>query len=143
MDEKLKLLIADDDKFTRLLYEKGISTEFFDLRMVGNGSAALKLYKAWNPDIVVLDIVMPVMTGYETLKHIREIEPARKKGQKRVPNKKHTVIIMATALGNKEDVMDCLKLGIDGYVVKPIKHREISSRIIEYYQKACPPPEDE
>lgn len=129
-DAKLKILITDDDKSIQALYYKGLPEDFFEKRIVGNGSDAIELYKSWKPDIVILDIMMPVMSGYEALKKIREMEKYSKD--------KSSVIIMATAMSSKNDILDCAKLGIQGYIIKPFKHTEISNRILSYYQKANP-----
>ena len=50
----------------------------------------------------------------------------------------NTAIVMATSLAHRDTVMDCLELGIQGYIVKPFSHKEISKRILGYYQKTNP-----
>jgi CheY-like chemotaxis protein len=124
-ETKLKILIADDDKSIQALYNKGLSDDWYEKRIVGNGNDAVEIYKSWRPDIIVLDIMMPIMSGYEVLKKIREIEKYGKD--------KSTAIIMSTAMSSKNDILDCAKLGIQGYIVKPFKHTEISSKILSYY----------
>ncbi len=126
-EPKLKILIAEDDKSTQMLYNKGLSDEWYEKHIVGNGKDAVEIYKSWKPDIIVLDIMMPVMSGYETLKKIREMEKHTKD--------KSTTIIMATAMSSKGDILDCARVGIQGYIIKPFKHAEIGSRILSYYQK--------
>ena len=133
--DKLKIIIAEDDKFMQSLYKRGISENRYDVRYVTNGEDVLDSYESWCPDIIVLDIVMPVMTGFEALKKIKEKEKLDKH-QNGKCKKKSPVIIMATAMGSKNDIMDCLKFGIDGYIVKPIKWEKIESQIMEYYNKA-------
>lgn len=134
---RLKILIAEDDKFTQSLYEKGLPKDRYERRMAGNGEEALEIYRSWNPDIVVLDIMMPVLSGYEALKQIREEEPTPDSAGNKKEGKS-TVIIMATAMSSKDDIMDCLKLRINGYLVKPINHRKINEQIMGYYNKANP-----
>lgn len=132
---KLKLLIAEDDRFSQKLYELGVSKELFEMQIANNGQEAWEIFNSnLKPDILVLDILMPIMSGYELLKKIRQQEPSAKKEDREKDNKP-TVVIMATALGSKNDIMDCLKLGINGYVIKPIKHKEINQKIFEYYCK--------
>ncbi|HJP17546.1 MAG TPA: response regulator [Nitrospinota bacterium] len=63
--DKLKLLIAEDDSLTTKLYTEGLSTETFRLRTVNNGEEAWDIYNSWKPDILILDILMPLMTGYQ------------------------------------------------------------------------------
>ncbi len=127
--DKLKILVADDDKTVQLLYKKGLPEDKFDIKIVGDGSEALETFNSWKPDIVVLDIMMPVKSGYVALKEIRESEEG---------NAEKTVVIMATAMADKNDIMDCLKLGIQGYMVKPFKHTEIAGKILASYKKARP-----
>ncbi|MBI3813949.1 MAG: response regulator [Nitrospinae bacterium] len=129
-ETRLKILIADDDKGIQALYNKGLPDDWFEKHIVGNGSDAIELYKSWRPDIIVLDIMMPVMSGYEALKKIREMEKYSKD--------KSPAIIMATAMSSKNDILDCAKLGIQGYIIKPFKHTEIGGQILSYYRKINP-----
>jgi two-component system, OmpR family, alkaline phosphatase synthesis response regulator PhoP len=122
---RLRIVIADDDKSLRVLYEKGLSNEQFEKRFAANGKEALDLYRQWKPDIMLLDVFMPVMTGYSVLKEIREKQ-----------KDSATVIIMATSLSSREDIRDCVSLGIQGYLMKPISHREISAYILSCVQEA-------
>lgn len=118
--EKLKVLIADDDLNFHQLYTYALKGDRYDVRLVENGESALACYDSWEPDIVLLDIVMPVMTGHNALKAIRERE--RKSG-------KHTTIIMVTAMTDRDGVKECAPLGIEGYIVKPFHFRELPSII--------------
>ena len=132
---KLKILIAEDDKFMQSLYKRGVSEDKYDIRYVTNGQDVLNNCESWSPDVIVLDIVMPVMSGFEALKKIKEKEKIDKLRAEE-NEKKSPVIIMATAMGSRNDIMDCLKLGINGYIVKPINWETIESQIIGYYEKA-------
>lgn len=124
---KIKILIAEDDKDTLELYRKGLAEDLFEMRFAANGKEALDLYQEWRPDIIVLDIVMPVMTGYSVLQEIRETMKDRT-----------TKIIMATSLSTRHDIMDCSKLGIHGYIIKPFQYKEIGSIIMNYLGQASP-----
>jgi len=125
--EKIKILVAEDESVAQKIYEKGLLEEVFERRIVGNGESALEVYLAWKPDIVILDFRMPKMTGYSVLKQIRELYKDTT-----------TIIIMATAISDKEEVMACVKLGIQGYIVKPVKMVTISEKILGYFQKFYP-----
>jgi CheY-like chemotaxis protein len=70
--ENLKLLIAEDNSFSRKFYDNYISGKVFDKRFAENGKVALEIYTEWRPDIILLDLMMPVMSGQEVLKEIRE-----------------------------------------------------------------------
>jgi DNA-binding response OmpR family regulator len=125
---KIKILIAEDDKDTLELYRKGLTEDLFEMRFAINGKDALDLYQEWHPHIIVLDIVMPVMTGYSVLKEIREKIKDRA-----------TKIVMATSLSTRHDIMDCSKLGIQGYIIKPFQYKEIGSIIANYLKRTGVP----
>jgi len=125
--EKIKTLIAEDDKSISLIYEIGLNREVFEKRFITNGDDVLEAYEDWGPDILILDIMLPGTSGYAILKVIREKE-----------QNTGTAIIMATSLSDRSAVMDCLELGIQGYIVKPFTHKEISQRVLSYYQKVNP-----
>lgn len=133
---KLKVLIAEDLKVYRMVYDRGLSDELFEKRFVTDGAEAVAAFTEWKPDIVVLDIIMPNMTGFQALKQIREFEPFRKAGAD--GGGRTTVVIMATGLGTKEDILDCLKVGIHGYLVKPVDKDTICERIMGYYTRIHP-----
>jgi DNA-binding response OmpR family regulator len=125
--DRIKILIAEDDHTTRLLYDKGLFDQVFDKKMIISGKEAIHVYNEWHPDIIVLDIYLPEMTGYQVLKEIRTT----------IQDKK-TTIVMATSLSGSEDVLSCMKLGVEGYIVKPFPLREIWSKILGYYAKKEP-----
>ena len=124
---KIKILIAEDDESIRDLYDMGLSKDMFEKRFAINGQDALDIYKSWEPDIIVLDIVMPVMTGYSVLQEIRENAGDNK-----------TTIIMSSSMSTKDDMRDCSKLGIQGYITKPFKFKEIGNIIINCFQNPKP-----
>ena len=122
---KLRILVAEDSLEMRGLYKLALRDELFDRIIVSNGEEALDEYSIRKPDIMLLDIMMPVKSGYQVLKEVR-----------RDFRDFSTVIIMATALKKEEDVKDCLALGIQGYIVKPFNHRTLARKIIGYFEKA-------
>ena len=125
--DKIKILIVEDDHTTRLLYDRGLFTQIFDKKMAVSGKEAILVYEEWHPDIIVLDIYLPEMTGYQVLKAIRTTIEDNK-----------TTIVMATALSGREDVLSCMKLGVEGYIVKPFQCMEIGAKILSYYAKKEP-----
>jgi DNA-binding response OmpR family regulator len=125
--DKIKILVVEDDQHTLQLYDRGLFNQVFDKKMVTSGKDALVVYDEWHPDIILLDIYLPEMTGYQVLKVIRNnIEDSK------------TTIVMATALSGTEDVMSCLKLGVEGYIIKPFPFREIAAKVLGYYEKKEP-----
>jgi len=120
---KLKILIAEDDKTTRTFYDKALDDEVFEKRFETDGEEALNAYKSWKPDILVLDIMMPGISGYTVLKTVR------------IQEKDQSVtIIMATSMDKEEDVKACLELGIQGYLVKPVDFKGAGERILSWYR---------
>ena len=120
---KLKILIAEDDDVTQKLYSIGFRDTNFELRFASNGEDALATYEAWQPDIIILDIIMPNMNGYRTLEIIRTtIKDIT------------TPVIMSSAVTDKKEILACAKLGIQGYIIKPFKAKEIAKTILGYYQ---------
>jgi CheY-like chemotaxis protein len=121
---KLKLLIAEDSKAMQSFYRKELPGDLYEQKIVSDGEQALEEYKAWRPDIVLLDMNMPVMNGYQTLKTIREGCRDRS-----------TTIIVVTSASEKDDVIACAKLCIQGYIVKPFKAEAISKAILHNHQQ--------
>ncbi len=120
---KVKILVVEDQHIIRKIYEHVLLEDVFDRRFAGDGEEALRLYKSWGPEIILLDVMLPIMNGFAVLKEIRE-----KIGDK------STTIIMQTSMSNKEDIVHCLALGIQGYVVKPFDQRDIVAKILSYYK---------
>jgi DNA-binding response OmpR family regulator len=121
---KLKILIAEDDESMQALYRKALSPGMFEPRYVGIGKEALEVYRLWRPDIIILDIMIPGMTGYEVLREIREED-----------RDSSTTIILASSLSNESVNKYCDEFGIQGYLVKPFKHAEVGARIIQCHQE--------
>lgn len=119
-----KILIAEDNKVTQTLYKQGLPSALCEIKIAGDGEEALEIYKEWHPDIVLLDYGMPILNGFLVLKAIRERE-----------NDKQTTIIMVTSMVDKEYILACAKVGIQGYIVKPFKTSEIAKKIFELYKK--------
>lgn len=120
---KIKLLVAEDDKIYQTIYKDGVQSDeyenTFDLTMVDNGKKAFETFQKLKPDVVVLDILMPDMTGYDVLKKIRETD-------------KSVTIIMATSLLDKDCYEQALDLGCNGYIAKPFNENEIGEIILRY-----------
>jgi len=120
---KQKILIADDSKAMQLFYAKEIPDAIYEKQIVADGELALRAYEDLKPDIVLLDLNMPLMNGYEVLKTIRT---------KHLDHR--TTIIMITSASDKDDVVACAKLGIQGYIIKPFKPEELNQAITKYHR---------
>jgi CheY-like chemotaxis protein len=125
--DNLKILIAEDNSFSRKFYDNYISAKAFDKRFAENGKVALDIYSEWRPDIILLDLMMPVMSGQEVLQHIRE-----------TLKDLSTTVIISSLSSHRDDVAVCARYGVQGYLVKPLNPKEISKVLLELYKKANP-----
>ncbi|MDY7022594.1 MAG: response regulator, partial [Cyanobacteriota bacterium] len=110
-----KILIADDESAIRRILTTRLSMVGYQVVAAANGHEALSLFETENPDLVVLDVMMPKLNGYGVCQKIRT--------QSDVP------IIMLTALGDVADRITGLELGADDYLTKPFSPKELEARI--------------
>ena len=109
MSKKYKVLIVDDSAAMRMLITATLQdSEFNVVAAAKDGREALQLFKETSPDLVLLDIVMPGMSGVETLEHIMAID-------------KNAVVIMASSMGTDDAVQGALKAGAKNFLQKPIE----------------------
>lgn len=107
-DHKYKILIVDDDTFLLNMYSLKFSKDEFEVAAVQNGADALqKIEGGYEPEIVLLDIIMPGMDGLEMLRTMREKNLAPKAS-----------VIMLTNQSDTADIDAAKKLGVQGYIVK-------------------------
>jgi DNA-binding response OmpR family regulator len=125
--EKLKVLVSEDDKATQKLYDRFLPEGIFDLRLAKTGGEALEIYRTWQPEVIILDLMLPEISGYSVLREIRE-----ELQNKTIP------IIISSSLSKRDDILSCAKFGIQGYFTKPIIWKEIGARVLECFQKAHP-----
>ncbi len=104
-----KVLLAEDDPFLSGMYQTKLRLEGFDVTVVMDGEEAVNKIKDNEFDIVLLDIMMPKLNGFEVLKEIRK---SKSSTTAKVP------VIMLTNLGQKSDVEQGLLLGANDYIVK-------------------------
>ncbi len=109
------ILVVDDEEKMRRLIRMNLEVEGYRVIEAKDGLEALEMVREHLPDLVILDVQMPNMDGFETLKMIREVSD--------VP------VIMLTVRADEDDRVMGLDLGADDYVAKPFSPRELSSRI--------------
>lgn len=111
----LKIMIVDDSRiFRKMLKAVFVENGHEVIGEAGNGAEALELLKTCKPDLVTLDITMPVMDGLEALKQIMNEYPDQK-------------VIMVSAAGQKDKVLNALKLGATDFIQKPFDPDDIAS----------------
>jgi DNA-binding response OmpR family regulator len=112
---KTCVLVVDDDVRMLRLMTRILQLEGYRVLRAINGEAALDVFDEETPDLVLLDIIMPVMDGYAVCQRIREFS--------QIP------VIMVTAKGNEEEVIEGLNAGADDYVPKPFSAKELAARV--------------
>ena len=110
-----KILIVEDDDNIRELLRLYLEREGYEITEAENGAVGLSKWKAENPDMMLLDVMMPVMDGWQVCKEVRAAGST-------MP------IIMITAKGETMDKVSGLELGADDYIVKPLEMREVVAR---------------
>jgi PAS domain S-box-containing protein len=112
LPQSLDFLIAEDNLTNQFIIRKILSGHAASLRFADNGANAVEMYKEKPPDIVLMDISMPILDGLEATRRIREYE--KLKGQTQTP------IIALTANAYESDRKNCFEAGMNGFVTKPI-----------------------
>lgn len=115
MIEKQKILIVDDDENIAELISLYLIKECFDTHIVHDGESAVEAYKTFNPNLILLDLMLPGMDGYQVCREIRK--------DSNVP------IIMLSAKGEIFDKVLGLELGADDYMIKPFDSKELVARV--------------
>ena len=113
-----KILIVDDEEINLKIYINYLVTEGYDIDTASNGEEAVQKSKSYMPDLIVLDVIMPVMNGYEACTHIKADSET-----KNIP------IIIATALHDRESKLKGLEAGANDYLSKPIDKAELTIRV--------------
>ena len=115
MVAKQKILIVDDDNNIAELISLYLTKECFDTKIVNDGEEALLAYKSYNPNLILLDLMLPGIDGYQVCREIRA--------------KDNIPIIMLSAKGEVFDKVLGLELGADDYIMKPFDSKEMVARV--------------
>jgi CheY-like chemotaxis protein len=114
-DKKFLILAVEDDVFIADVHRKKLAKEGYEVVLATNGQEAMNFVKQRKPDLILLDLIMPVMDGFETLKEL-----------KAAPNLKDIKVIILSNLSQEEDKKNVLKMGALDYIVKAdVSFREI------------------
>ena len=117
-----KILVVDDEPSIRQILETRLSLRGYDVILASNGEEALQLFRKEEPNLVILDIMLPQRDGYEVCTEIRK--------ESQIP------IIMLSALGDISDRVMGLEIGADDYVMKPFSPKELEARIRSVLRRA-------
>lgn len=111
----MNILVVDDEKLIRSVIKDYLENEGLEIYEAENGLEGIKVFKEEKIDLIILDIMMPKMDGYEALKELRKLG--------------ETPIIMLTAMKEEIDKLHSFDLGVDDYVTKPFSPRELVARV--------------
>lgn len=115
MAEKQRILIVDDDYNIAELISLYLTKECFETKIVGDGEEALRVFPEFQPNLILLDLMLPGIDGYQVCRHLRSTS--------QVP------IIMLSAKGEIFDKVLGLELGADDYMIKPFDSKELVARV--------------
>ena len=126
--EKIKVLLVEDEPTLAMIIKDTLDGNEFDITLAANGEEGLSRYAEINPDIIVADIMMPKMDGWEVCKTIRQYS--------QVP------VMMLTARGEERDELQGFKLGVDEYVSKPFSPKILVARVEALLRRSQGTPAD-
>jgi two-component system KDP operon response regulator KdpE len=115
METRKRILVVDDEQEITLVLRSGLTKHGFDVRVAGEGQAALELFQAWTPELVITDLSMPNMNGLKLCRRLREISD--------VP------IIILSVKGDEATKVEALDAGADDYLTKPFGMGELLARV--------------
>ena len=124
MKARLRILVADDDPNISRLEQLYLEKEGFDVKVVARGDDAVNEFRRQPPDLVILDVMMPGMDGWQVLKSIRRTST--------IP------VIMVTAKDETFDKVLGLELGADDYITKPFDNKELVARVKAVLRRSVP-----
>jgi CheY-like chemotaxis protein len=113
-----KILIADDNQQNCELLDAYLAHEDYETAMAYDGRQTLERVASWEPDLILLDIMMPKLSGYEVCKQLKSDERTRA-----IP------ILMVTALNEKNDIEKAVQAGCDDFLTKPVNQLELKTRV--------------
>jgi two-component system KDP operon response regulator KdpE len=129
MESRKRILVVDDEQEITFVLRSGLTKHGYEVRVAGDGQAALDLFAAWNPDLVITDLAMPNMNGIELCRKLR--------ARSTVP------IIVLSVKGEEATKIEALDLGADDYLTKPFGMGELLARVRAALRRSPEPAEDE
>ncbi len=113
-----RVLIADDNEQNRELLDAYLADEDYEILMANDGQETMDSIEAKQPDLILLDIMMPRMSGYEVCLKIKSD-----------PEKQNIPVLMVTALNEMGDIEKAVKAGCDDFLTKPVNQLELKTRV--------------
>ena len=122
MTEQISVLVVDDEPAFREGLRQALKQEGFVVHLAADGEEALTSWQAYHPDIVLLDVMLPRMSGIDVCREIRSVD--------------NTPVIMVSARNEEIDAVVALEIGADDYVAKPYRVRELVARMRTVLRRA-------
>jgi len=113
-----RVLVVDDSLPNRKLLEARLQEEYFEVLGAASGAEAITLAQRWSPDIILLDVLMPVMDGFEACRRL-----------KAQPSTAHIPVVMVTSLNDQSERVRGLDAGADDFLVKPVDQATLFARL--------------
>jgi DNA-binding response OmpR family regulator len=121
IEQRKKILIVDDERLTRAVLQHNVILAGYDVIVASNGREAMQKIQEVTPDLIVVDLVMPDMNGFEMLRRIRSNKETMQ-----------TPVIVVSALQGQTDIEEAKTSGADIYLTKPINPEEFIKQVKKY-----------
>ena len=121
-----RIVIADDNQQNAELIEAHLDGAGYETRITENGDDTLKVVAEWQPNVLLLDVMMPKLSGFEVCKRLRTN-----------PANQNTAVLMITALDQAADVDRAVEAGTDDFITKPINKAELLLRVKALLASQC------
>ncbi|MEE4575926.1 response regulator [Pseudomonas viridiflava] len=119
-----RILVVEDDADSASILEAYLLRDGFIVGLAENGQRGIDMHRQWKPDLVLLDVMLPLVSGTDVLSTIRRCSD--------------TPVIMVTAMGDEPEKLGALRYGADDYVVKPYNPKEVVARVHAVLRRAQP-----
>ena len=124
MSDTINILLAEDERTLAMIIKDTLDGQGFNVNVAGDGEEALRMYAASKPDVLVADVMMPRLDGYELVRRIRKTD-------------QQTPVIFLTARSAVNDVVHGFEMGANDYLKKPFGMQELIVRIKALLGRAC------
>lgn len=125
--EKYKVLVVDDIQDNVELIVDMLKDFDIDIKTTNSGKEAMELVDSWTPNIILLDLMMPLVNGWDVIDHVRNKY-----------DKSEMVIIVVSLLTNKDNIDECYDLGVNDYIAKPIIKARLTSSVDSHLKNLEP-----